>query len=105
MPYVIIRINLLLWDRDQRAYSYCIEVRTDFKHLKLVECVECWVCGVCGGCEMLTVCPMCKMLSVGLSGEHGPVRLGEGCGPQQVPLQELADSLLSPGTKHSTHKL
>ena len=26
MPCIINRINMLLWDRDQRAYSYCIEV-------------------------------------------------------------------------------
>jgi len=29
MPCIINRINMLLWDRDQRAYSYCIEVSMD----------------------------------------------------------------------------
>ena len=29
MPCIINRINMLLWDRDQRAYSYFIEVSMD----------------------------------------------------------------------------
>jgi len=38
MPCIINRINLLLWDRDQRAYSYFVEVSMDQKDwVKIVD--------------------------------------------------------------------
>ena len=40
MPAIINRTNLLLWDRDQHAYSYYIEVSMDQEDWLRVVCAQ-----------------------------------------------------------------